>query len=155
MIRQPVSAPKPAPIPAPPAPVQTAVNIEWNTGGLIGGHARKVIATYVAAPDGSPDPTSVISYDNNSFGWMKGDLRNPTQQAIARVFVQRVAAEDVALRLLTPNAPKAVRIGGGEFQLVLDRPGTEPDLIYAGLLKAVPQPIANIIAGAKELQRHL
>lgn len=79
------------------------------------------------------------------------------QQMIAQYFTNLVASKDADLRALTSNyAPGTpYRLGAGQFELVVDRPGNETDLHYVGLLDALPAPVKDLLAAAREVRDHL
>ena len=78
------------------------------------------------------------------------------QQALASVFAEAVARNEAALAELKSNLGMGEKFSpkNGSFDFVLDRPGTDNDLRYVGLIEAAPAPIKDILDAATGFRRH-
>ncbi len=78
------------------------------------------------------------------------------QQALAQVFAGAVARNEAGLAELKSNFSMSEKYQprNGTFDFVLDRPGTDNDLRYVGLIEAAPAPIRDILDAATGFRRH-
>ena len=83
----------------------------------------------------------------------KGDM---VQGLIANYFLEAIARNEPGLQELKSNYDPAKKFapGNGQFDLYVDRPGTDNDLRYVGLLTAMPKPIADLLNAAREVREH-
>lgn len=79
------------------------------------------------------------------------------QKAITSIFAEAVARNEAALAELKSNYPmdKRYEAKNGTFDFVYDRPGTDQDLRYVGVLEAAPAPIREILVAATGFRKHI
>lgn len=86
------------------------------------------------------------------------DLRNTDQyeKAMVSIFADAVARNEAGLAELKSNFQIGAKYEprNGSFDFVLDRPGTDADLRYVGLIEAAPAPIRDILASATGFRKH-
>jgi hypothetical protein len=83
----------------------------------------------------------------------KGDM---VQGLIANYFLDAVSRAEPGLQRLQSNYSPTAKFapGNGQFDLFVDRPGTDNDLRYVGLLSAMPPAIADVLRAAGEVRDH-
>lgn len=78
------------------------------------------------------------------------------QQALATILASAVARNEGGLAELKSNLAIDAKFqpSNGSFDFVVDRPGTDNDLRYVGLIEAAPAPIRDILNSATAFRRH-
>ena len=78
------------------------------------------------------------------------------QKALASVFADAVARNEAGLAELRSNYSMTEKYSpkNGTFDFVVDRPGTDNDLRYVGLIEAAPAPIKAVLDAATGFRRH-
>ncbi len=134
----------------------TFVSINWDPSFF----GRDRGAGFATAPVGEGRTGIVAAWSNADFSrdTVTADLAKADryQQALASVFAEAVARNEAGLAELKSNLPLDAKFQpkSGTFDFVLDRPGTNADLRYVGLIGAAPAPIRDILDAATGFRRH-
>lgn len=140
--------------PQPPTPVVPAcsMRLTWDSDILDRDHFVSFTANE------SPNGPSVASFTSGiSFGPDKKLVKSDMVQGlIAKYFVDTFEKQEPALKTLQSNFGQTAKYntGNGQFDLMIDRPGDEPDLRYVGVIAAMPKSIADLFTAAREVREH-
>jgi hypothetical protein len=127
------------------------VNIAWDPSFV--GADRASGFAFTARKDGSQAVRSAWAASDFARDRVHVELprENAYEQAIVGQFTAAVARNEAALGQLVSNYALDARYAprNGTFDFVFDRPGTDHDLRYVGLIDAAPAPIRDILESAK------
>jgi hypothetical protein len=134
----------------------TYVSIAWDASFF----ARDTHAGFATSPakDGTQQLVAAWNGADLARDHVRTDLRkgDEYQRAMVSIFADAVARNEAALAELRSNKALGEKFQpkNGTFDFVLDRPGTDHDLRYVGLIEAAPAPIKAILDAAVGFRRH-
>lgn len=134
----------------------TYVSIAWDPSFF----GRDRGAGFATAPSREGGAALVAAWSASDFSrdTVVADLSKADeyQKALASIFASAVARNEGGLAELKSNLALDAKFQptSGSFDFVFDRPGTDNDLRYAGLIAAAPAPIRDILDAATGFRRH-
>jgi len=134
----------------------TVVAVNWDPS--FAARDRQTGFTTAPTKEGSTAITAAWAGTDLARDRVIGDLSQGDvyQKALVSVFAEAVARNEAALAALVSNYPMGSKFQpkNGTFDFVMDRPGTDNDLRYVGVIEAAPAPIKAILDAATGFRTH-
>ena len=132
------------------------VNIAWDPSAI--GADRSTGYAFTAKKDGSQNVRAAWAATDFARDRVETDVTREDEyrQAMVGLFTAAVARNEAGLGQLVSNYPLEATYAprNGTFDFVYDRPGTDHDLRYVGLIDAAPAPIRDILESAKGFHKY-
>lgn len=134
----------------------TYVSIAWDPNLLAPDHNAGIATT--ARKDGVQQVVAAWAGTDLTRDRVRPDLADADvyERTIVSIFSDAIARNEAALAGLQSNMPLGQKYQpkNGTFDFVLDRPGTDDDLRYVGVIEAAPAPIRDILESATGFRTH-